>query len=134
MFSKSTICLLAIALFSDEVVAHKVDYRPPAGTAPWYKTATENSWIKPTWKVDYFVPNFGVDHDIKTTQAHIAETEKNLKHKFTATFKKPKGHPVDYFVPNFGLDHDILASKKHMADLEKKHGKWTPKQDANGVW
>lgn len=52
----------------------------------------------------------------------------------TASFKKPKGHPVDYYVPNFGLDHDILTAQKNIKDQEKKHGVWTPKQDDNGVW
>jgi len=51
-----------------------------------------------------------------------------------ASFKAPKGHPVDYYVPNFGLDADILVAQKNIADQEKKHGKWSPKQDDNGVW
>ena len=29
---------------------------------------------------DYFVPNFGLDHDIITTQANIANAEKAIKH------------------------------------------------------
>lgn len=29
---------------------------------------------------DYFVPNFGADHDIITTQANLKNTEAKLKH------------------------------------------------------
>jgi len=32
--------------------------------------------------IDYFVPNFGVDHDILATQRHIKKTEKRLKKKW----------------------------------------------------
>ena len=46
-----------------------------------------------TWKptdpashpVDYFVPNFGVDHEIKATQKHTAETEQTLGTTWTPT-------------------------------------------------
>jgi hypothetical protein len=30
--------------------------------------------------MDYFVPNFGIDEDIATTQSHIAEQEQLLNH------------------------------------------------------
>ena len=33
--------------------------------------------------MNYFVPNFGVDTDIKATQSHIDLLEKKLKHKWT---------------------------------------------------
>ena len=29
---------------------------------------------------DYFVPNFGVDHDVITTQSNLKNAEKSLKH------------------------------------------------------
>lgn len=34
---------------------------------------------------DYFVPNFGMDHDIVDTQNHIKSEEKNQGHKWTPT-------------------------------------------------
>ena len=37
-------------------------------------------------------------------------------------------------MPNFGLDKDIVDAQAHIAAQEAKHGKWTPKQDDNGVW
>ena len=59
--------------------------------------------------IDYFVPDFGVDQDIKNARSAIAQTEKKLKKKFTANFKADKGveNPRDYFVPDFGRDFDI---------------------------
>ena len=43
-----------------------------------------------TWKptppkgypTDYFVPNFGVDHEIVATHKHMGDAEKRLKHKW----------------------------------------------------
>ena len=57
-------------------------YRPLAGTAPWHKDQREYAWFKPEHPVDYFVPNFGVDHDIKNTQKHVADAEKSIGHKW----------------------------------------------------
>jgi hypothetical protein len=90
-----------------------------------------------THPMNYFVPNFGVDSDIKDSFADTLQSEKNLKHQWIPINKKdlPKGHPVDYKVANFGVDHDIVATQAHVAQQEKllKH-KWTPTQDDNGVW
>ena len=36
-------------------------YRPPAGSNPWHDEPIE---VKPEFKHDYVVPNFGVDSDI----------------------------------------------------------------------
>ena len=47
--------------------ANAIQYRPYPGTAPWYKEATESTWITPDWEVDYKVPNFGPDTDIAAT-------------------------------------------------------------------
>jgi hypothetical protein len=43
-------------------------------------------------------------------------------------------YPVDYKVANFGVDEDIKNTQEHIKQQEKKHGAWTPKQDANGNW
>jgi hypothetical protein len=51
----------------------------------------------------------------------MKEAEKQRKHKLSASFKAPKGHPVDYFVPNFGLDHEILTSQSNLDESEKVH-------------
>jgi hypothetical protein len=89
-----------------------------------------------TWKpkvpkshpVDYFVPNFGQDQEIKASLKHTADAEKRLKHKWIPA-AKPKPQ-AEYKVPDFGLDRDIQASIKNMNDLEKIHGVWVlPKEE-----
>ena len=66
---------------------------------------------------DYFVPNFGVDHDIKMTDLNIGEAEEQHGQKLTV---EPKAKPIprNYFVPNFGKDHDIKATELHLAKAE----------------
>ena len=84
---------------------------------------------------DYFVPNFGVDQDIITTQNNLknaqAARKKSLVQKQsipacnsadfpkclkaeTAAEQKLQAdmdkHDKDYFVPNFGVDHDIITT------------------------
>ena len=83
---------------------------------------------------DYTVPNFGIDHDIKWTDASISNAEKKLKHKWTP---KEKGDPVgpkDYTVPNFGMDRDIIDSNVNLKKVEGKLGNWNPTQDADGAY
>ena len=87
-------------------ISEESTYRPKAEQAPWYKTASSSTWNTPDWKINYKVPNFGVDHEILVTDKNLATAEKGLNHKLTANFK-PKPHPVDYFVPNLGVDKDI---------------------------
>lgn len=84
---------------------------------------------------DYYVPNFGVDQDIKDSQRHLKQSEEKLDHKLYQDWKKPgPGHPKDYFVPDFGLDEDIVQTQANIADQEKIHGPWVPKKDENGFW
>jgi len=81
--------------------------------------------------VDYPVANFGVDHEIASTQASIASTEVKMSHNWTPTLKKdlPKPHPVNYAVANFGKDHDIKTSLKNLKVAEKKYGTWDLPKD-----
>ena len=39
---------------------------------------------------DYFVPDFGVDHEIKYTAENIVNAEKELKHKWDPVYKEEK--------------------------------------------
>ena len=60
--------------------------------------------------IDYFVPDFGVAHEIRYTQNSIKQAEKNAGQAIVADFKwKPTGPdvPRGYFVPDFGVDEDI---------------------------
>lgn len=87
--------------------------------------------------MNYFVPNFGKDHDIKRTHESLEWAEKDLKHKwvFKGYPDKKKDHPKDYPVPNFGVDEDIAWTQKNIEDASKNLGhKWEPVQDDNGVW
>lgn len=109
---------------------------------------------KSPYPIDYKVPDYGIDHDIKDSLKHLKDQEK--KHgKWDlpkdenvdissipactsigcAHDKKPKDpHPMNYYVPNFGVDHDIQASLKNLKDQEKKHGEWKiPKSEDIGV-
>ena len=68
---------------------------------------------------NYFVPNFGVDEDILTTQKHIKLAEQENKYKFNPNKINPKdNHPINYAVPDFGVDTDILDSQKNLYDTE----------------
>lgn len=93
--------------------------------------------------VDYFVPNFGVDKDILTTQRHIKEAETQLKRKMVLSqteedirldsdpicssagcdqykHKKPKlGYDIDYPVPDFGADPDMEGTLTNEALASK---------------
>jgi len=80
---------------------------------------------KKSHPVDYFVPNFGVDSEIRASQKNLAASEKRLNHKIVVSDKKPAGHPVDYYVPNFGTDSDILRTQKNLANAESStNHKW----------
>ena len=76
-------------------------------------------------KLNYFVPNFGVDEDIKNTHSNIAGAESRLGHQLYANFSLTDGVPRNYFVPDFGVDTDIAASLEHSKT-------WTPSKDEDG--
>ena len=83
-------------------------------------------------KVDYTIPNFGMDFDIKDSLAHTAELEK-VHGKWTPTKKGDGDKP--YTVPNFGMDRDMLDSAASISSTQMQLGiNWEPIQDANGVW
>ena len=92
---------------------------------------------------DYFVPNFGVDHDIVSTQENMrkqgialkglvqrksipacnsAEFPDCVTNAETAADKKHQAdmdkHPKDYFIPNFGVDHDIVSTQENIRKQE----------------
>ena len=91
--------------------------------------------MDPTWPVNYFVPNFGKDHEIINTEKNIADTEKNMGKKMAAQWGKPVEPPRGYFIPNFGMDKDIVDAQSNIASSEATlKSKWEPTQDANGVW
>jgi hypothetical protein len=67
--------------------------------------------------MDYFVPNFGQDTDIKDSLSNEKVSSIQVGH--TWVWKKaPDGPPRDYFVPNFGKDHDVIDAAKSIANAE----------------
>ena len=84
-------------------------------------------------KRDYFVPNFGADHDVINSAKSIKDAETKLKHKWTPK-KNPKPTATDYFVPNFGMDSDIVTTQSNMAKTEATLGAWNPKVDKEGAY
>ena len=61
-------------LFGSAAEAAKLAYRPPTPEqAPWHKPDVGS---KVKVEDPYFVPNFGIDHDIVSTQKHVADVEK----------------------------------------------------------
>ena len=71
---------------------------------------------------DYFVPDFGVDHDIKDVQKFIGDAEVKLDKKMTANFdsKADPLVPRNYFVPNFGNDPDMIDTSNSIAGSEAR--------------
>lgn len=82
------------------------------------------------YDIDYFVPNFGADHDINENFESIKLAESMVGHEFqigSAASKKKwanKAKDADYnFRP--ALDGDVIATQKNLADAEDKLGhKW----------
>jgi len=70
MFKKTTVGCVALSYLSTDVEAAKVKFRPPDGSVPWHSAASSNSWNEPTWKVNYFVPQFGMDNEIQSSLDH----------------------------------------------------------------
>ena len=63
MLNKTTSAFV-LALFLNE--AEAIKYRPyVGGRTPWYKEYAKEP--KVDHDINYFVPNFGVDHDIKSS-------------------------------------------------------------------
>jgi len=82
------------------------------------------------YKIDYPVPNFGVDTDILDSHASLATSEGALSHKLQLGTKASKAKwaspakDVDYnFAPR--LDGDIRTTQKNLGDAESTLGhKW----------
>ena len=82
------------------------------------------------YKIDYFVPNFGVDSEILDNHASLSLSEGALSHtlnlgtKESAAKWKNPAKDVDYnFAPK--LDADMVSTAKHLADAQTSLGhKW----------
>lgn len=84
---------------------------------------TWSAKVPKTHPMDYFVPNFGVDREIKVTQQNLKESEDQLKKKWVVTAEQLKPKKDDsYTVPNFGVDADIKQTQRHLAGAEAALG------------
>ena len=118
MFNKITFCLVAVSAVTLE--------REPLLT--WAPSPPKGH------PIDYFVPNFGVDFDIKATEKHIVDSETKLKHTWTPTLKGDP-HPTDYKVPKLGLDTDILDAAASIKSVESTlDHEWKPVADEDGMF
>ena len=74
---------------------------------------------KAPYKVDYFVPNWGQDEDVKSALSFAQQAETELGTTWTP---KEKADPPkrNYFVPNFGIDNEIASNFNSLAVAEKQ--------------
>ena len=126
MFSKLSLLALAVG-------AVKMEREPLLSWKPTKCWPPQDSPCGHDVPKDYFVPDFGVDHDIKGTHASIKAAEDSLDHKWKPELKAAE-HPTDYAVPHFGVDRDILDTKASIKTTEANLGEWNPVQDENGYW
>ena len=80
--------------------------------------------------VNYYVPNFGADSDIKLTHNNLKAAEIQRGHKWNVVPKdqRPAAHPTDYYVPNFGQSQEVRDVNQALSASEKYHGrKWVVK-------
>ena len=63
---------------------------------------------KPGYPMDYFVPNFGVDHEILASHDGLKWAEKERGYNWVWK-KEDKPDSDVYKVPDFGVDHDIIG-------------------------
>jgi len=120
---KTSSGLVVAALLQSSTYAIK--FRPIAGTVPWHEDIKKPEWVDPQdHKIDYFVPNFGMDSDIKASLKNTDQAETDLEHKMTTTdeYWEPKKLPwgKDYSLHHFGEDDEIKTSKKNLAEAEEK--------------
>lgn len=87
--------------------------------------------------VDYFVPDFGLSHEIRYTDNNIKNAESQFNRTLSVSFDqtKNKENPRDYVVPDFGVDQDIIDAQADIGWAQTDLGHtWTPTQDKNGYW
>jgi hypothetical protein len=114
---------------------HKLVMGTPESKAKWHNVAKDTMYD--------FAP--ALDKDISDTQAHLGQSEGNLKHKWViedlqtetdlqsdpicssagcTQYKHkatPRGYPIDYPVPSFGADPEITGTANSISIGEKVH-------------
>ena len=75
---------------------------------------------KAPYKVDYFVPNFGKDEDVKSvlTFGQEAASDYGVSWGKFAQGEPAKPPKRDYYVPNFGVDEEIASNHASLSAAE----------------
>jgi len=77
---------LVVALMVATSSAVQLQYRPTAGSVPWGGAASRPEWDTPPYPVNYYIPNFGMDHNILTTMNSLKIAEQGAGKKLKAAF------------------------------------------------
>lgn len=113
---------LVVALLIGSTSAVKLGYRPPAGSVPWGGAASRPEWDTPPYPVNYYIPNFGMDHNILTTMNSLKIAEKGAHKELKASFAQNDA-PVDMRIPDLGADEDVKFSLAAIKETQKETGK-----------
>ena len=111
--------LVVVALLG-AVTSVKIAYRPPEGSVPWHQPASRPTWDTPDYPINYYVPNFGVDHNILTTMNSLKIAERGAKKSLRANFAQ-SDNPKDLRLPDFGKDEEIKNSLAAIPESEKEN-------------
>jgi len=117
MFGKNHLSLIALA---STATAVKMQREPLLSNSKRLEVFQRPVYTE--YPIDYKVPYYGVDEDVKTTLKNTKNTETKLKHKLNF-FNDPvppveDNHPMNYPVADFGMDPEIATSLKNMAGAE----------------
>ena len=86
---------------------------------------------KDDFKKNYFVPNFGRDHDINTNFNSLKVAEEQLGHHWE--FPKGIKKEVVEYQTDAPLDEDVITTQKNLASSEKVlNHKWDVKEVFKG--
>jgi len=96
-------------------------YRPPDGSVPWGGAATRPTWDTPDYPVNYYIPNFGLDHNILTTFNSLKIAESGAGTKLKAAFAQ--NAQEDMRIPDLGPDEDVKLSQAAINEAQKENGK-----------
>ena len=117
MISKTSLVVCALL---GAVTSVKVGFRPPPGSVPWTHPASRPTWDTPNYPINYYVPNFGVDHNILTTMNSLKIAERGAKKSLRASFAQ-NDRPKDLRTPDFGQDLDVKNALASIKDSEKEN-------------
>merc|ERR1712032_123900 len=104
------------------VSAVQLGFRPTAGSVPWGGAATRPTWDTPDYPVNYYIPNFGLDHNMLTTMNSLKIAEAGAGKKLKASFAQNDA-PGDLRTPDLGVDEDVKFAQQSIAESQKESGK-----------